>query len=191
MTFKKDSAIIFNLQMQSLSTEILNKCLKVAEPVAMGSPMHVNMRSYSAHGISPSLPFWGALEAGQEEICLRLPEVWGTDPAQTLPQCHTAYVPSASWSGAPQTPRPSVCKAARFQDQIFPHWPFPSPLPPLQSPTSPCLRQRDSVQTGLPGKVILQQHTQPEKAAPKSQQFNQSNLKITGCSLLRTQKGCS
>lgn len=81
--------------------------------------MHVSMySSHSTHGISSSLPLWGALETGQEEICVRLPEVWGTDSPDPPPVSHSLCTQHLMVWG-PTDPRtltrkhwPSVCKAA-------------------------------------------------------------------------------
>lgn len=114
MTFKKDSAIIFNLQMQNLSTEILNKCLKDAEPVGHWEShacQYVLFSFYSWHLTFPS-------SLGGLGICVRRPEVWGTDSPDPPLVSHSLCTQHLMVWG-PTDPRtlmpkhwPSVCKAA-------------------------------------------------------------------------------
>lgn len=123
--------------------------------------------------------------------CLRS----GAQTAQTLPQYHIAYVHSTSWSGAPQTPGPSrasiglvFVKQLDSRIRSFPTGPSLALCLPFSHPQVLAPGSQTQFKWIFLRKVILQQHTQPEKAALKSQQFNQSNKKITGCGILRTQK---
>lgn len=84
---------------------------------------------------------------------------------------------------------PDVCKAARVKDQPFPLGPSPALSLPFSHPQVLAPGSRTLCKQNPLRKVILQQQTQPEKAALKPQLFNQSNRKITGEA--SCWKGCS
>lgn len=138
---------------------------------------------HSTHSDSPSLPFWGGFGNRVGRDLSQAAQAHGPSPSpdpltvshSTGAQRLTVWVPQTQCSG-------TGLVFVRISSLVL-----PSPLPPLQSPTSPCPGL--SVQTELPEKGDTTTQTQPEKAALKPQWFNQPNWKITGCGLLGTQRG--
>lgn len=168
---------------------MLSKCLKVAEPVRPRRISCLSVCSLSILLMGLHLPFLsgGALRTGWEKTCLRLPEFWATDPGQILPQCHTAYVHSASWSGGPQTPGPcaqvlACClQGSSIQGSALSPWSFPSPLTPLQSPKVLAPGSQIQCKQNLLRKVILPSGPEATAVQPVKPENHRHSLLPEGC----------